>query len=126
MADTQRKSVGFLQREIFLKHGSLWSPNFLLLWREITTWRAKNRESALRLPGKLPGSLPLCRQVAGTRSGTGGAGGLIRFYREIAGVGLVFPSGRHPFGYRRARDGHRAGLFDRAHHLFRECWGGGG
>ena len=30
--------MGFLQREIFLKHGSLWSPNFLLLWREITTW----------------------------------------------------------------------------------------
>ena len=37
-AGTERKSVGFLQREIFLKHGSLWSPNFLLLRREITTW----------------------------------------------------------------------------------------
>jgi hypothetical protein len=38
MAATQRKTVGFLQRKIFLKLGSLWSPNFLLLSREITTW----------------------------------------------------------------------------------------
>src|SRR6476469_6932388 len=40
MAATQRKTVGFLQRKIFLKLGSLWSPNFLLLSREITTWGA--------------------------------------------------------------------------------------
>ncbi len=38
MAATQRKTVGFLQRKIFLKLGSLWSPNFLPLSREITTW----------------------------------------------------------------------------------------
>jgi len=38
MAATQRKTVGFLQRKIFLKLGSSWSPNFLLLSREITTW----------------------------------------------------------------------------------------
>jgi hypothetical protein len=38
MPATEWKCVGFLQRKIFLKHGSLWSPNFLLLHRVITTW----------------------------------------------------------------------------------------
>jgi hypothetical protein len=62
-----------------------------------------------------------------------GQGGLIRFYRQIAGVGLAFPSGRYPFAYPvagmedfigftdllwpiEARDGHRAGILGRARH----------
>jgi hypothetical protein len=67
-------------------------------------------------------------------------GGLIRFYREIAGVGLVFPRADRPIavefpGYPVVRLRPIEGLefveetvtalgssTELAHHLFRECW----
>ena len=70
-------------------------------------------------------------------------GGLIRFYREIAGVGLVFPRVDHPIavefpGYPVVRLRHIAGIryveeavtalgssTELAGHLFRECWAEG-
>jgi hypothetical protein len=70
-------------------------------------------------------------------------GGLIRFYREIAGVGLVFPRGDRPIavefpGYPVVRLRLIEGLefveetvtalgysTELAHHLFRECWAAG-
>jgi hypothetical protein len=68
---------------------------------------------------------------------------LVRFYREIAGVGLVFPRADHPIavefpGYPVVRLRHIAGIryveeavtalgssTELAGHLFRECWAEG-
>jgi hypothetical protein len=70
----------------------------------------------------------------------GGQGGLIRFYREIAGVGLLFPRADRPIavefpGYPVVRLRRIEGLefvldavralgssTELAGHLFRECW----
>src|ERR1700736_2080131 len=70
----------------------------------------------------------------------GSRGGLVRFYREIAGVGLVFPRADHPIavefpGYPVVRLRSIEGLefveeavaalgstTELATHLFRECW----
>jgi hypothetical protein len=82
-------------------------------------------------------------QQPNTWTAEGVKGGLIRFYREIAGVGLLFPRADHPIaiefpGYPVVRLRPIEGLefveetvialdstTELAHHLFRECWAEG-
>jgi hypothetical protein len=79
-------------------------------------------------------------KFTGVWTAEGVKGGLIRFYREIAGVGLVFPRADRPIavefpGYPVVRLRPIEGLefveeavtalgysTELAHHLFRECW----
>jgi hypothetical protein len=95
-------------------------------------WNSPNRCVSCRY-GPAPGGL----------DGGGVQGGLIRFYHEIAGVGLVFPRADRPIavefpGYPVVRLRPIAGLefveetvtalgssTELAHHLFRECWAKG-
>src|ERR1700730_9860594 len=94
----------------------------------------------IKVPGRIyAGLIGGPRSACQQRSG-GGKGGLIRFYHEIAGVGLVFPRADRPIavewvGYQVIMLRPIEGLefveetvtalgysTDLAHPLFRECW----